>query len=283
METISGIFEFWKSTIFGILGVKANQSQSITPTNAPVILPGDWKLPSFDFVPAQPVAIPAVPIIVTTPAAVPSGARAKPVSPIVLNISKAFNANMIISDKEFLDSSSLTETQIQDFIAFKGSFLKDYPINGHLTSYWIYKHCNDLGLNPKVLMTNIQKEQGTITMSAMPKNKRRLDYFCGVGAYDPPKGDDPKWAGVDKQILGAVQVNTKRYQKALTLKFPCAFTSDRPELRKLQIQNAATMSLYNYTPFVGDQTLMIGKNKYEAPFGNNFFWYIYNKWFGFIE
>jgi len=191
-----------------------------------------------------------------------------------------FDPELIITDKEFLDSSSMTEKQIQEFLELKGTFLKDYKIDDKLTSYWIYKHCSDNGLNPKVLMTNIQKEQATITMKTLPKSKRRLDYFCGVGAYDPPRGDDPKWSGVEKQILGAVQVNVKKYNKALTLKFPYDFTTDKPESRKIKIRNAATMSLYNYTPFVGDTTMMIGKNKYEKPFGNAFFWYIYSRWFG---
>lgn len=206
---------------------------------------------------------------------------AKPIAPVSAeNTFLIFDPELIITDKEFLDSSSMTEKQIQDFLELKGSFLKEYKINDQLTSYWIYKHCNDNGLNPKVLMTNIQKEQATITMKSLPKAKRRLDYFCGVGAFDPPRGDDPKWAGVDKQILGAVQVNIKKFNKAKTLTFPYAFTTDKPESRKINIKNAATMSLYNYTPFVGDKTLIIGKNKYEAPFGNNFFWYIYSKWFG---
>ena len=130
-------------------------------------------------------------------------------------------------------------------------------------------------------MTNIQKEQATITTKVMPKNPRRLDYFAGVGAYDPPRGDDPKWKGVDKQIMGSVMVNVKKYKKATELSFPYNFTSDKPEGRKLLIRNASTMSLYNYTPFVGDKTVIIGKNKYDAPFGNNLFWFIYNKWFGF--
>ncbi len=192
-----------------------------------------------------------------------------------------FNPNNIISDAEFVDCSSMTENQIQDFIAFKGSFLKDYKINDQLPSYWIYKYCNDMGLNPKVLMTNIQKEQATITMKVFPKNQRRLDYFAGVGAYDPPRGDDPKWKGVDNQIRGSVIVCTKKIKANQALVYPLKFKTDRPEGRQILIENAATMSLYNYTPFVGDQDLVIGKNKYEKPFGNAFFFYIYSRWFGF--
>jgi len=277
MEFLVETFQFWKRIISGILGIRPrtpnpNQKQSNSSFQI-----GPWRTPTLPF-----AVIPSTAPV--KPSYAPLLAPPSPKKAIVASVgSSEFNPNMIITNREFLDCSSMSETQIQDFIVMKNSFLKDYVIDGHLTSYWIYKHCNDLGLNPKVLITNIQKEQGTITRKTMPKNKRRLDYFCGVGAYDPPRGDDPKWSGVDKQILGAVQVNTRRYNKALAFKFPHAFITDKPERRSLQIQNAATMSLYNYTPFVGDVTKMIGKNKYENPFGNNLFWYVYKKWFGFVD
>lgn len=294
METLSGIFEFWKDTVLGLIGSKPPQQiiKSVAPTNQPQA--AVWQVPTFGVADnLNAVQVPLRPEVakdgtaagpdVSTPIA-SSDTTTHISSPIKLNsTTNAFNPNKIISDKEFLDCSSMTEKQIQDFLEFKGSYLKDFKVAGALPSYWIYKHCNDFGLNAKVLMTNIQKEQASITAKTLPKNKRRLDYFCGVGAYDPPRGDDPKWAGIDKQILGSVQVNVKRYNNAVKLKFPYSYTTDKPEFRKLQISNAATRSLYSYTPFVGDQTVIIGKNKYDAPFGNKLFWYIYNRWFGFVE
>jgi hypothetical protein len=276
METLKDIFGFWKDTLLGILGFKlSTQNSSPTASVSSDTTSTEWKSPSW---------VPATATSATNyaPLLIPPSPTIQPSSPVVTNNTVgSFNPNKIISDKEFLNCSSMTEAQIQDFLAFKGSYLKNFTVQGKLPSYWIYKHCNDLGLNPKVLMTNIQKEQASITAKTLPKNQRRLDYFCGVGAYDPPRGDDPKWAGIDKQILGSVQVNVKRFNDASKLIFPYSYTTDKPEFRKLQILNAATRSLYSYTPFVGDQTVIIGKNKYEAPFGNNFFWVIYNKWFGF--
>lgn len=267
MEFFSDIFAFWKDLILGMVGTKINQqqpsSQPATPFQVPNFLVPQPQPAPFTVVPPAPVVVPTATVVEKKP------------------YSGSFNPNLIISDSEFLNCSSMSEAQIQDFIASKGSFLKDYKISDHLTSYWVYKHCNDLGLNPKVLLTHIQKEQGTITTKTFPKNKRRLDYFCGVGAYDPPRGDDPKWAGVDNQILGAVKVSVRRYQDALKLKFPYPYKTDTPECIKLEIQNAATRSIYFYTPFVGNGTIMIGKNKYEKPFANYLFWVIYSKWFGF--
>jgi hypothetical protein len=107
-----------------------------------------------------------------------------------------------------------------------------------------------------------------------------LDYFLGVGAYNNPIRFDEKWRGMNNQISGAVQVNIKRYNAALSIKFPYAYTSEKPEFRKLQIQNAATVSLYKYTPFVGDMALVIDGGKYGAPFGNLLFWKVWVKFFG---
>ena len=170
LESISSLLGFLKDTVTGMLGGEVKTIQKVQTVLPKIIAP--------------PASNPA-PTAVQNPNT--------PQSPIVrVGGLGVFNPNMIISDKEFLYCSSLTEAQIQDFIAFKGSFLKDYQINGHLPSYWIYKHCNDQGLNPKVLMTNIQKEQGTITTKTMPKNPRRLTYLCGVGAYESGLGSISK-------------------------------------------------------------------------------------------
>ena len=248
LDYLKFMFSFW-GNLFGNLIPKSS-----LPNNPPI--------PSATVIPS----------VVTQPFV--------PVVSVVSASSSTFNPENIISEKDFLNCSSMSEQQIQDFLFSKGSFLKDYKINEHLTSYWIYKHSNDLGLNPQILITNIQKEQGSISRKDKPTNQRKLDYICGVGAYDYPRGDDPKWAGVDKQILGAVQVNVKRYNKAKILVFPYAYKTDKPEYRQLNIQNASTMSLYNYTPFVGDQNLIIGGLKYDAPFANLLFWKIYIRWFG---
>jgi hypothetical protein len=245
-------FDFWKNFLASLFSKKGDGS-AVPPTDV------------------TPKKVAVLDTVVTPTPAEPIKSE---------NTFTIFDPELIITDEEFTNVNSMSEKEIQDFLTLKGSFLKDYSINDKLTSYWIYKHCTDNGLNPKVLMTHIQKEQGTITTKTFPKNKRRLDYFCGVGAYDPPRGDDPKWAGVDKQILGAVTVSMKRFKQAQALKFPYAYITDKPELRKINIKNAATRSLYFYTPFVGDKTVIIGKNKYESPFANNLFWAIYAKWFG---
>lgn len=217
-----------------------------------------------------PVVVPApTPIVIVQPT--PAVTTADPEDTFT-----TFDSSLIITDKEFCDCNSMTEKQIQDFLVkWGGVILPDYKIDGHLASYWIAKHSVDNGLNPKVTLVNLQKEQAAITSKKPFKKQRTYDYILGVGATD--SGDVAKWAGVDKQILGAVQTCVKWQKNGLKQQYPLPFkASDKADL---VIKNAATFSLYKYTPWVGDQQKQIGKVLYEAPFGNFLFWKVYKKFF----
>lgn len=200
----------------------------------------------------------------------------KPTQPVPVALIE-FNPGDFISSKEFTDSSALSEDKIQEFLKSKSSFLTTYKINDHLISYWIYKHCQDNGLNPKVVIAHAQKEQGLITQTSIPTKQRRLDYALGVGATDG--GDNPKWKGMDQQFLGATLTSVKWFNRGeKDNKYPMIFqASDNPHL---QISNSAVFSLYKFTPWVGNQDKQIGKVLYKAPFGNYLFYKVYHKFFG---
>jgi len=187
-----------------------------------------------------------------------------------------FDPSLIITDKEFTNCDSMTEQQIQDFfVKWKGVILPTYKINGQLISYWIAKHCKDNGLNPMVVITNLQKEQAAVTASKPFKRQRTYDYILGVGALEDH--DNPKWAGMDKQVLGSIQTSIKWQQIGLKKTFPLSIAAT--DKADLVVKNAATYSLYKYTPWVGNQDKMIVKNLYQAPFGNYLFWKVYRKFF----
>ena len=123
---------------------------------------------------------------------------------------------------------------------------------------------------------HLQKEMGAVTRTTPFKNPRKYDYILGVGATDG--GDNPKWAGVDKQLLGAVLTCMKWYNFGQKNNiYPIKYISS--EQRKIMIQNSSTFSLYKYTPWIGDQPMVINKAKYEAPFGNALFHSIHQRWF----
>ena len=190
----------------------------------------------------------------------------------------AFDPEFIMSDEEFLDADSMSENQIQEFLVSKGGvILPDYKIDSHLVSYWMAKHCQEQGLNPKVLMTHMQKEMGAVTRKTPYKKQRTYDYILGVGATDG--GDKEKWAGMDRQLLGAAQTCVKWHKRG-TKENTYPMTNYNASDRKgLKIRNSATFSLYKYTPWVGDEDKQIGKNLYKSPFGNYLFWKVYRGFF----
>ena len=126
-----------------------------------------------------------------------------------------------------------------------------------------------------VVITDLQKEQAAVTASKPFKKQRTYDYILGVGALEDH--DNPKWAGMDKQVLGSIQTSVKWQQIGLKKTYPLPFkASDKADL---VVNNAATYSLYQYTPWCGQEDKLIGKNLYKKPFGNYLFWLVYRKFF----
>jgi len=209
----------------------------------------------------------------------PAGIKIEPKSKeiMIAKVKPIFDPEMIITNERWLDASSMNENQIQEFLVSKGSFLKDYKINDHLTSYWMAKHCGDNGLSPQVILTHIQKEQGLISQKTLPTRQRRLDYALGVGATDG--GDNSKWKGMDNQLLGAVLTCTKWFNYGeKNNAYPLKYRSS--EKRNIMLKNSASFSLYKYCPWIGDQSMVINRVKYDAPFGNLLFWKVFTHWFG---
>jgi hypothetical protein len=211
-------------------------------------------------------------------------AKEKQVTPLIRSIDNTplqasdlhvFNPCDIISNEEFTDVS-LNEAQVQEFLKAHNSFLKDYKVEDKLASYWIYKHCSDNGVNPRIIFTHAQKEQSLISQPTLPTKQRRIDWAFGVGATDG--GDNPKWKGFGNQVLGAVLTSRKWYDRGeKDNKYSIIMNlSDAPHAT---VDNSATFSLYKYCPWVGNQDKLIGKVLYKAPFGNFLFWSIWKKWF----
>jgi hypothetical protein len=194
----------------------------------------------------------------------------------IIQATTEFNPGDFISSQEFTNVDGLSEAQIQEFFVSKDSFLKEYVIKNQLISYWIYKNCQENGLNPKIVLTHAQKEQALISQKTLPTKQRRIDYALGVGATDG--GDNPKWKGMDQQFLGATLTCMRWYNKGeKENKYPLIFpASDNPNL---VINNSAVFSLYKFTPWIGNQDKLIGKVLYKSPFGNFLFYKIYKKWF----
>ena len=202
-------------------------------------------------------------------------------------LSASFNAANIISDGLFYNPGAMTEAQIKAKIQEVGkdckpgtgtTCLKDttFPtvnlktlrggckalnMSGNQAPWTIIKKTADAcGLNPQVILTTLQKEQSGLTQA-----KSAATWAKAMGAGCPDNsGCDAKQGGFQKQVYyGADKLVSYRLQsqaghvdafkagKAITVKHnPDA----RCGTQSLKFANAATASLYEYTPYIGNSS-----------------------------
>jgi len=86
------------------------------------------------------------------------------------------------NDATFVDTNSLTKDQIQAFLVAKGSFLKAFSENGKPASQIIKDAAVASGINPKIILVTLQKEQGLISQTTpLPPDSRRMKNAMGAG------------------------------------------------------------------------------------------------------
>ncbi|UUT35758.1 SH3 domain-containing protein [Microbacterium elymi] len=215
-----------------------------------------------------------------------------------------------ISDAEFYRANSMTQAQIQTFLNSKASCasgatcLKNY--RGDLTarkadSYckavaaeknataarMIYRTANACGINPKVILVMLQKEQGLVT-SSRPSDWN-IEHAMGQSCPDTPAGCSAAAAGFWNQVyLGArqMQIYTKypasfgyRAKQYNTIKWA---PSSSCGTSKVYIKNQATANLYNYTPYrpnIAALAAGYGTGDKCSTYGNRNFYNYYVSWF----
>lgn len=200
-----------------------------------------------------------------------------------LNQAKAadeFDPNHIISDEEYLDSTTMSLGEIQIFLQSKNSYLAKYKCE----NYWgemktaaeiIYEaaadnydcenitlnnsgdhneakqKCRKISINPKLLLVLLQKEQSLIEDQS--PSQRALDWAVGYGCPDN-QDCNVRWKGFGKQVNSAALqfydyiANPNHY----TYKAGGTYTvtnTNKPSMVITPV-NQATAALYNYTPHV---------------------------------
>jgi hypothetical protein len=181
--------------------------------------------------------------------------------------------NNLISNTDFLDVNSMSESEIQNFLNNNNSYLKDYSENGrsaaqiiHESAHGLYDAGGSLNgitinestgtVSPKVLLVMLEKEQSLVRRTT--RNDwamlASLGYYCypGVIGDNNDNGCKDSFEGFTKQVEnGAWQLryNYERAQgKGLDYQVGQVFnTSDGYAVTLI---NAATSSLYRYTPYV---------------------------------
>jgi LysM repeat protein len=229
-----------------------------------------------------------------------------------------FNPGLIISDSVFYDSGAMSVTEIQRFLdsqvtncladAAGPACLKDYKVthpavtgsagrcaslpaqNNISAAQLIFDVARACGINPKVILVKLQKEQGLIT-STRP-SARAYDFALGMNCPDIG-GCSASTAGFFWQLYrGAGQLNYYSnpagpftwLRVGAVISRPY-YPTTRPECgsQSFRLENKATAALYYYTPYVPNQAALNNLSTvgdWCSSYGNRNFWRDYNRWFG---
>ncbi|GAA5199638.1 VCBS repeat-containing protein [Microbacterium jejuense] len=226
-----------------------------------------------------------------------------------------FQAGNIISDAVFFDSGTMTAAQIQQFLEAKVptcragyTCLRDWYDTSRTTSAdamcgaysggvrerastIIYKVARACGINPRVLLVILQKEQGLVT-HVWPSDWR---YTIAMGQGCPDTAAcDTRYYGFFNQVYGAAW-QLKRYAnppgtsqfftwyapgKTWNIRWhPNAACGSSP----VYVQNQATADLYYYTPYQPNAAALragSGEGDSCSSYGNRNFYRYFTDWFG---
>jgi len=171
------------------------------------------------------------------------------------------NFSQLISDKEFTDTSALDAIGVQAFLEDQNSFLSEYKEDGVSAAQIIFDASRDAGLNPFVLLTTLEKESSLITRQKQPKEglmAASMSYgYTDGGTYT---------AGAKsfrRQVTKGAELLARLFKEAQSQTFPTKFKADYGK-HKVQLDNAATLALFQYTPHTVDTGLkVVGGGNYR--------------------
>ena len=170
------------------------------------------------------------------------------------------NPDTVISEANFRDYKSMTVGDIQTFLDNQPGILKGYRTRDHngnvrFASEMIGEAAVAFRINPKVILVKLQKEQSLLNKAS--PSQRALDWATGCGKAD--SRTFLQYQGFGNQIWWGAQKldkNSKPWHPGIKL------TIDGGAVYPT---NAATYSLYKYTPHIR---------------GTTSFWMLYWRYFG---
>lgn len=227
----------------------------------------------------------------------------------------AFTAGNIITDSRFYTGSAMTASQVQSFLAAKGSgcsgalCLKNYRQSTYTqaadqmcgqyvgaaneTAATIVARVGQLcGISQKVLLTLIQKESSLVATTNPTTGA--YETATGYGCADTQAVCDKYYYGFYNQVYNAAW-QFKRYLNppGRTMDFTYFPVGTPTSIQynydtscgssKVTIRNAATAALYYYTPYQPNAAALrspYGTGDACSAYGNRNFFYVYADWFG---
>jgi len=238
-----------------------------------------------------------------------------PVAPASAADLGAFEAGNIISDPIFYDAGTLDAAAVQSFLNNKGrscvgtstgTCLKDFRqatttqlansrctrtyegVSDESAAQIIAKVGVACGINPEVLIVTLQKEQGLITATT-GRSAAVYQKALGFGCPDTA-ACDAQYYGFFNQIYRAAwqfrsyALNPSSYAHRAGITNNVRFSPDANcGTSPVFIQNQATASLYNYTPYQPNAAALAsgyGSGNACSAYGNRNFWNYFTDWFG---
>ena len=189
---------------------------------------------------------------------------------------RTFNPHNIITDQELINKNSLSKAAIQKFLERENSVLARYSqiINGKTMTVaeMVWEIGQKHNINPKFLLTTLEKEQGLIHKSQATENA--LDWATGYGCYGGTCKE--KYRGFFNQVEATAETQEIYWQKAGQFSFAVGQTTTSFDGYPVTPANKATANLYIYTPYVGYSPEL----GVTAPYGGNrLFWRIWYRYF----
>lgn len=176
---------------------------------------------------------------------------------------QTFQKDYLISDNTLTNSGTMTVAQIQRFLESKNSVLAK-PYRGSSPAQMIFDAAKKYGINPQVLLTRLQCEQGLISKSTA--TQKQLDWAVGVGCYDSGNWNQ-KFKGFDKQIEYAAQTYRRHYDAAKAKLDRGEKITMNIDGQQVTVKNAATYSFYKYCPhFQGNKLFYDVWRGYRSKF-----------------
>lgn len=223
----------------------------------------------------------------------------------------SFDPGYIISDQNFFDTGTMSESQIQGFLntqvpSCKSGYvcLKNYSMAtysraavepGHCSAYAgsgsesassiIYKTAQACGINPEVLLVLLQKETGLITATSPTDSTYRK--AMGYGCPDTSSCDAAFYGFYNQVYKSAWQFRQYTNYPDRHYQIGNVSVGYNPNgacgATNVNIRNQATADLYNYTPYQPNAASLAnlgGTGDGCSSYGNRNFWVYYSNWFG---
>jgi len=246
-------------------------------------------------------------------------AVAVPAEPAAALSGSQFDPGEIISDSEFYNGSAMSEQQIQSFLDGRiaatklGACETDQCVNvrtdnvesrarlvsdrtGNVrceafqggpalrASTVIYRAQVACGINAKVILVTLEKEQGLLSKSN--PSKAALDRAMGYACPDTAPCAVDSLGFANQVYKGTLQLKTYKASN-FGIQPGSRATPWHPNAAcgssVVNIRTYGTAALYNYTPYQPNAaalTNLYGPGDACSSYGNRNFWVFYNTWFG---